>query len=366
MEDILLLDAIERYHRGEMSPKERSFFEELRKNDPEIDQLAVEHIYFLQELDHIADLKEFKNTIDEVENDLVNEGVLARKQLKGKAKVVFLWNKYRRTISVAASIAVIVSLMTAGLISLYSEKKIEDEMPQELRKEIGNFRKELDKVKLDIKKNEALLPVNPKPKFEANFNATGFLIDGAGYIATNAHVIRNAKNLVVENKQGDQFPTKAVYVNQQTDLAILKIVSGDFKKISIPYSIGKGNVKLGAEIYTLGFPREIAVYGEGYLSARKGFSGDTLSYQLTVDVNPGNSGGPVLNRNGEVIGIISSKETKLDGVVYAISSRNIFNALEEIKTKETIKLPSASLLQKLNREQQIEKIEDFVFMVKGN
>src|SRR5687768_6980304 len=110
MEDILLLDAIERYHKREMSAKEKSFFEELRKNDPEIDQLAVEHIFFLQELERINDVKEFKLTVDEVENDLVNEGIIARKQLRGRAKVVFLWNKYRRTISVAASIAVIVSL----------------------------------------------------------------------------------------------------------------------------------------------------------------------------------------------------------------------------------------------------------------
>jgi S1-C subfamily serine protease len=108
------------------------------------------------------------------------------------------------------------------------------------------------------------------------------------------------------------------------------------------------------------------VYGEGYLSAKSGYSGDTASYQISVSVNPGNSGGPVINKNGEVIGIISSKETNSDGVVFAIKSKNIYKALDEIKKDETIKLPSGKALKGIDRVQQIKKMEDCVFMVKGN
>jgi S1-C subfamily serine protease len=134
----------------------------------------------------------------------------------------------------------------------------------------------------------------------------------------------------------------------------------------LPYSIPKNTAELGEQIFTLGYPREEVVYGEGYLSAKSGYSGDTTSYQISISVNPGNSGGPVINKNGEVIGIISSKETNADGVVFAIKSKNIYKALEEIKTSESIKLPSVATIKGIDRVHQIKKIEDCVFMVKGN
>ncbi|MBA2562234.1 MAG: trypsin-like peptidase domain-containing protein [Chitinophagaceae bacterium] len=369
MDDILLLDAIERYKNGEMTAQERTFFEELRKNNPEIDQLAVEHMFFLQELENTANIKAYKLSLNEVENKLVSEGVITKKQLKGKAKVIYMWNRYRRTIAVAASIAGIVSLFTAGLLSEYNKNK-----SAEVITPLVDYKfKQVDaKLKqFERKLNQAAVittpPSNARPKFEANFRATGFLIDVNGYIVTNAHVINNAKNLIVENKKGDQFYAKPVYVSNSNDLAILKINDTSFKKFTVlPYSIRRLSAELGEHIFTLGYPRDEVVYGEGYLSAKSGFSGDTSSYQISISVNPGNSGGPVINKNGEVIGIISSKETNADGVVFAIKSKNIYNALEEIKKDEAIKLPLTGTIKGLDRVQQIKKIEDCVFMVKGN
>src|SRR5215217_6679243 len=98
MDDILLLDAIERYKNGEMTPQEKTFLEELRKNNPDIDLLAVEHLFFLQQLQDAADLKALKHSLNEAENKLVEEGVIAKKSLHGKAKVIYLWNLTRRTI----------------------------------------------------------------------------------------------------------------------------------------------------------------------------------------------------------------------------------------------------------------------------
>lgn len=369
MDDILLLDAIERYMKNEMTAQERLFFEEMRKNNPAIDQLTVEHLFFLQQLESTAQRKEYQHTLNEVENKLINEGVIAKKNLKGRAKVVYLWNRYRRTISVAASIAGIVSLLTITLFSAYNENKKEklitplvDYKFRQVDAKLKQFETQLNQASV-----VSQVPVPVKPKFEANFRATGFLIDVNGFIVTNAHVINNAKNLVVENKKGEQFLARAVYVNKSTDLAILRIRDTSFKKYSaLPYSIRKSSAELGEQIFTLGYPRDEVVYGEGYLSAKSGYSGDTTAYQVSISVNPGNSGGPVINRNGEVIGIISSKETNADGVVFAIKSKNIYNALEEIKKTDTIRLPATGTVKGLERVQQIKKIEDCVFMVKGN
>lgn len=364
MDDTLLLDAIERYKRGEMTPQERTFFEEMRKNNPDIDQMTVEHTFFLNELERLGNLKSYKHTLNEVENTLVNEGIISKKQLKGQAKVVYLWNRYRRTIAVAACIAAIVSISTATIVSMLSENKQETVTPLVNRK-INELSGKINDIQQQIDSATAAIPA--KPKFAAQFSATGFLIDGNGFIATNAHVINKARNLVVENKKGDQFIAIPVYVNKSTDLAILRITDTSFRKINIlPYSIPRASAELGEQIFTLGYPREVVVYGEGYLSAKSGYSGDTSAYQISISVNPGNSGGPIINKNGEVIGIISSKETNADGVVFAIKSKNIYKALEEIRTSELIKLPTSASIKGMDRVHQIKKIEDCVFMVKGN
>jgi serine protease Do len=360
MEDNLLLEAIEKYKRGEMGPEEKIFFEELRKNNPEIDQLVVEHTLFLHQLEKTGERKAFKAALNEVEAKLENEGVIAK---RGKAKIVYLWARYKRTISVAASIAIFFSILTASLISVYTDNRKDSKITplvdrtKRIEKKLQDIEQKVDKAATDI-------PV--KPVFKASFTATGFLLDGNGYIVTNAHVINDAKNLIVENRKGEQFYATSLYVNKNTDLAILKITDTSFRKFkNLPYSFSKTSTELGEQIFTLGYPREEIVYGEGYLSSKSGYSGDTTSYQVSISANPGNSGGPVFNKNGEVIGVISSKETNADGVVFAIKSKNIYNALDEIK-KSSIKLPSNNSIKSMNRVQQIKKIEDCVFMVKGN
>jgi serine protease Do len=277
-----------------------------------------------------------------------------------------LWNRYRRTIAVAAAIAGVISFSTASLISKYSENKKAAVITPLVDNKLNQFEHKLNQI--EHKLNDATATPS-KPKFEANFRATGFLVDGNGYIITNAHVVQNAKNLIVENKKGDQFYANAVYANTVTDLAILKITDTSFKKVSgLPYTFPKSTAELAEPIFTLGYPREEVVYGEGYLSAKSGYYGDTTSYQISISVNPGNSGGPVIDKDGEVIGIISSKETNADGVVFAIKSKNIYNALSEIKKEKdiNIKLPTINSLKDLNRVRQIKKLEDFVYKVKGN
>lgn len=374
MEDALLIDAVERMLKGEMPEQERIYFEDLRKNNPELDQAVVEHIFFLNELKKFGATKNFRHSLHEVENKLADEGVVFRASIKGKAKVVQLWNKYKRTVAVAASIACVVSLFIASLIS--SVNKADEANIKPLVDKINETVNKTNQIENKINKLQAVAGTTPavveKPRIEGKFRGTGFLIDvNNNYIVTNAHVAREAKNqLIIENIKGDQFAANVVYVDQARDLAILKIKDNTFKKMApAPFVIRKSNAGLGEQVFMLGYPKQEIVYGEGYISARNGYNMDTIYCQLNTAANEGSSGSPVINRNGELVGILTSSERNAQGVVYAIKSINIHRAVEEAKKVDAtsgIKITSSPSLKGLSRPDQIEKLEDYVFMIKGN
>jgi serine protease Do len=367
MQETIMLDAIERYIRGEMLPEERAFFEELRKGNPAVDQMVVEHTLFLQQMTAYGEQKDFKAQLNEVHRGLIRDGEIKETQ---PAKLVFLWKKYKRVVWVAASIAGITALFISGLVT-YVSPKVDDGKLQQLNRRIIDQGKVLNYLSNKFNQRSVLTE-------DAHFTSggTGFLIDAKGYLVTNAHVVKNATLVEVQNSKGD-YSARIIHVDPVADLAFLKIEDSSFKPSStLPYSISKGVTDLAEEIFTLGYPRDEIVYGQGYMSAKTGYEGDTLTCQIAVAANPGNSGGPVLNKNGEVIGILSTRESKAQGVVFAIRSKNIFRAVDEMRsdsillksdsTLSHLRLPVSSSIRGMERSQQIKKIEDCIFIVKSN
>jgi len=208
------------------------------------------------------------------------------------------------------------------------------------------------------------------PAFEPKIGGTGFLIDAKGLMITNAHVVKNSKNIFVQNNKGERFKAFVVRLDIPRDVAIIKIDDDSFKTfISLPYGISKTTSDIAEPIFTLGFPRDEIVYGEGYLSAKTGHNGDTLSCQIAVAANPGNSGGPIFNHNGEVIGILSAKETQTEDAVFAVQSKYIYRVMDELKKNplyKNVKLSAKSSVSGLDKIQQVKKIQDYIFMVKGD
>lgn len=364
MEDAMLYDIIERYLRGELNAEEKNQFEQLRKNNPAVDQMVVEHNMFLQQLNAYGNKHTFKHQLHDVHNKLMVSGDI-KETIDQPARIVQLWRKYKRVTGIAASIACITALVISGLVSYFSPAKHESDL-QYLKRKMAQIeqRQNVQGNQLNVIKSKVPEDVRP-------VNAgTSFLIDGKGYLLTNAHVVQGSSTIIVVSTKGQEFKARIAYTDDAKDLAFLKIDDDDFKPVSsLPYSIKKSNVDLGEQIFTLGFPRDEIVYNEGYLSAKTGYNGDTASCQIAVSANPGNSGGPVLNKNGEVIGILSTAQQNAEGVVFAVKSRNIYQALDDMKKSDTsyskIKVPTVSSLHGSDRVQQIKQIEDFVFMVKS-
>jgi len=367
MNEVTTLETIERYLRGEMTPDEKTFFENLRKTNPELDQLVVEHTLFLQQIDSFSDRKNFKADLQHIHTELTEKGDIKPAKLVGKAKVVYLWKRYKRVAAIAASIAIITTLGVSLLVNSLMPRANQSQL-QDLSREMKETKRQLNDQKKEVKNLSDKMAATKIPFRTAG---TGFMLDGKGFLATNAHIVKNSRNIFVINSQDQQFRAIVVFTDLAKDIAILKITDEDFKPISsIPYGIRKSSTDVAEPIYTLGYPRNDIVYSEGYLSAETGFNGDSLSCQLGIDANPGNSGGPVFNHNGEIIGILSTKVTEAEGVAFAVQSKYIFNVIEELKKKDTaylrVKVPVKSTLTGLNRQQQFKKIEDFVYMIKVN
>ena len=303
---------------------------------------------------------EFPNLLH---NQLLQDGAIQDEVLSTGAKVVNMWKRYKRTITIAASIAGITALSISGMTLLFTPKS-NDKAITDLSKKVTDL--EIKQRQQDNKINTVISKLEPGAVIKESGSA--FLVDGKGYLVTNAHVLRNAKGIIVLNNKGAEFKAIIVKVDESKDIAILKIVDKDYKSLGLlPYGIRKSSTDIAEPIFTLGYPRNEIVYGEGYLSAKTGFNGDTLSCQIAVAANPGNSGGPVFNKSGEVIGILSTKETKADGVVFAIQSKYIIETVNQLKKDDStieLKLPSKSSVKGMGASEQVKKIQDYVYMVK--
>jgi serine protease Do len=364
MQDNALLDAVERYIRGEMLPEENQFFEHVRTTNPDVDQLVIEHTLFLKQLAQYGETARLKTELHNIHQELTEEGKIADQPL---AVVLTLWKKYKRVVFVAASIAGITALMISGLISVLSPKV----SPDKVDFLIHQVNSQNSKI------NNLTIKVNSTQQTQVfDGFGTGFLIDGKGYLITNAHVVRNANRIEVQNTLGS-YHARLIQLDPLADLALLKIDDTTYHAFNgLPYGISKTDGDLGEDLFTLGYPRPEIVYNKGYFSSATGHEEDTTSFQLTIAANPGNSGTPVFNNDGEVVGVINSSQHDAQGMVFAVRSKNIFRAVDSIKADSNLqkidsnlvhlRVPLTSGLKGMDRRQQIKRIEDYIFIVKRN
>ena len=371
MEDIKLLETIEKYLTGEMSAQEMELFETIRKNTPEIDQMVMEHSMFLQHMENYAARRNFTKLTEKTFQHLLAAGEWSiDSALPSKAKMIQLWNKYKKVTAIAASVGGFIALSTSALI-MYLSPSLNGNQLLQLSKDIEVIKKNqqvqghlLNEVKSKVPENATLIS-----------GGSGFLIDSKGYIITNAHVIKGNGAIVINNL-GQELNASIIYTDKNIDLALLKIEDKDYTEpFKIPFTIRKKMSDLGEEIFTLGYPRNDndIVYGKGYVSAQKGYAGDSSSYEIQISANPGSSGAPLFNDKSELIGIISTREKLAVGVTFAIKSNKIIDLIASVKEdNELIKKANVKLnitkvehVNSKNRKVQINNLKPYIFSVRS-
>ena len=121
MDDIQLLEAIERYLMGEMPKEEKAQFEQLRKITPEIDQMVVEHEMFLHQIAVFANRKNFSKLSEKTFNQLLEAGEWTPVDESTTGfKIIQMWNKYKKVTAIAASVGGFIALFTTSMMMYFS------------------------------------------------------------------------------------------------------------------------------------------------------------------------------------------------------------------------------------------------------
>jgi len=358
-------ELIERYLNGEMRTDELGRFELLRSGNAEVNNRVTEHGQFISLVKQYGERIELETRLNAIHDEIDVHSLKAELTVQ-PSWIVTLWRNHHSKISVAASIAIFAVLFTLFFTGYLSNRDLNYVY---LRDRINKISKKTDQITQKV--NNLNAPVT-KINNPGKFRGTGFAITSNGYIVTDYHVVQNADSVYVQNADGKSFRTRIVYVEPETDIAILQIADTSFTNLgTLPYSIKKGDSDIGENVYTLGYPRDAMVFGIGYVTAATGFtndkSNDTTTYQVSIDVNRGNSGSPLIDSKGNLIGIINAKETNVQGANFAVKSSYLLKAIQDIPAdslKKPLNIFSKNELAGLNKVQQVKILQNFVFMVK--
>ncbi|MCY7356759.1 MAG: serine protease [Rudanella sp.] len=277
-----------------------------------------------------------------------------------------LWQTYRPTFAVAAAVAIITTFATLFMVRYYRNSNQQQEQYSMLRRDVQAIKQSQNRILDGLSvRRKSLITVNP-----GQIVGSSFLLTSDGYLVTNNHIVQGADSVYVQSQSGEVFKARVVYTNRGYDLAILNIADDSTFRPgkTVPYGFDPRPSDLGERVFTLGYPRDEIVYGEGYLSSGTGYRNDSTSYQVAISVNPGNSGGPLLDEKGNVVGIITGKQVATEGASFAIKTDYLYRAIESIPNDslkgQPLKLSRRSTLNRLPRTQQVKRVQQNVFMVK--
>jgi serine protease Do len=295
----------------------------------------------------------------------------AAKQPKEKGRHIIFTPQFWRTAAVAAGVAILTSTVTFWSLKPSINKT--ESRYNTISREVKGLKiaqaKQLEKQKqLEIDLDKSKKPTPPPSDIKST--GTGFALTNGGYFVTAYHVIHDEEgygdSVYIQNREGQYYKASLVTFNAETDVAIMKVDKAGFRfgKGELPFTFSELKANLGSHIFTLGYPSDEIAYSEGYISGRNGFDGNSMQYTLELPVGHGQSGSPLVDGHGNVVGLLTAMGTEAEVKTYAVSAKAITDLLHKLPDEKTIKLAKSSKIDRMPREQQIDKIEAYTFAVK--
>jgi len=172
-------------------------------------------------------------------------------------------------------------------------------------------------------------------------SGSGFIVDASGLIVTNNHVVVDAEGLTIVLNDGTEFEGTVVGRDLVRDLAVVRVAS-DNGPLPVLRIATVNGPQLGGTVLVLCYPLGSATLNitRGIASAFEFSLGENVGLvQTDAAVNPGNSGGPLVNLRGEVIGVVSAKlvGASIEGVGFAIDAETLRTYVKRLSAGETIK-----------------------------
>lgn len=164
---------------------------------------------------------------------------------------------------------------------------------------------------------------------------TGFIVDERGYVVTNFHVIAGARRLAISTAERQLLQAQFIGADRFRDLALLKI-EGNYRALQLADS---DKLQVGNKVVAIGNPLGLSfTVTEGIISAleRVGPNGLAEYIQTDVSLNPGNSGGPLINTQGRVVGINNFKIGNAESLGFALESNVLKEALAEMSNSTIV------------------------------
>lgn len=216
----------------------------------------------------------------------------------------------------------------------------------------------------------------PKNEPTLSSTGTGFMISTDGYVATNYHVISDALKIELVFPIDGNYTTYSAEISlldKANDLALLKITDSKFLKLdNLPYEISD-DYDVGEQVFTIGYPQPDIMGSEsklttGIINSLSGIENNQAHLQISVQIQPGNSGGPLFNSKGDVVGVTTST---LNSLYMAANKGNIpQNVNYSVKSEyldlftSSIKKDGANQLESLSLREKNSALKRFVCLIK--
>jgi S1-C subfamily serine protease len=178
-------------------------------------------------------------------------------------------------------------------------------------------------------------------------SATGFGVHPSGLILTNHHVVEKAERIRVVDRQGKEYPARVMRRDAANDVALLRI-EGTLHALPI---LRSGELRKGEQVLTVGYPL-VDLQGAdpkatfGRINSVEGAGGDSRFYQIDVPIQPGNSGGPLVDLRGRVVGLVTA----------TLAQRTVLRTAGTLHQNVNYALKSAVIVPILLLEMPIEEL----------